>query len=80
MSGMTCPAPDCDLAVDLGQFACTRDWFRLPAALRGAIGRAWRARQTALLEGDPPDRQARLRAAHQAAMAAGIDWYARHPR
>jgi hypothetical protein len=57
-----CPAPGCDRAVPPHQFACARDWFRLPYRIRQAISAAY----------------GRDSAAHALAMRSAVEWYQEH--
>lgn len=45
-----CPAPDCAMRVPRHQFACPRDWQRLPAELRRAINETYRVNWPAHIE------------------------------
>lgn len=38
----TCPAGDCTAIVDNRLLMCSRDWYRVPRALRNAVSRAYR--------------------------------------
>lgn len=57
-----CPA-GCGQAVAHHQFACARDWYRLPKTIRDAI---WRGYRTGNIH------------AHARAMELGRRWYQEH--
>lgn len=61
-----CPG-GCGTKVGFDMFACSEDWFRLPAAMRRAINHA-------------AARAKVYPAAHRAALAAGLRWYRDNPR
>jgi hypothetical protein len=42
MDGHRCPAPDCDVQVPPGQYACRAHWYSLPRPLRDAIWDGYR--------------------------------------
>lgn len=64
------PCPSCGDPVPINRFACRKDWLRLPATYRHAIGRAWDDRCAG------KDGATR---AHVAAKTAATHWYQRNP-
>lgn len=72
MSTHKCPAPGCKVQVPAHQFACHKDWFRIPTNLRIDINAAWRERQS--FNGRPAQERATANLAHLDAMAAAMRW------
>lgn len=62
----TCPAPECSSAVPDHRYACARDWWRLPGAVRSEI---WKTAKLAITN-----------ARRGEALVAAATWYREHPR
>lgn len=68
--GKTRPCPACGALIWPGDYACARDWRRLPAGHRTAILRAW-GRRTKGVKGADTE--------HETAKADAAEWFAAHP-